>query len=74
VPAVLEQGEEVLTRDDPRHRANNGSTNGGPMSVKVVNAIDSSSVLQEGMNSTTGQKTVLNFMRANKKQIKSVLG
>ena len=73
VPAVLEQGEEVLTRDDPRHRANGGTTNGGPMSVKVVNAIDSSSVLQEGMNTSAGQKTILNFMRANKKQIKSVL-
>lgn len=73
VPAVLERGEEVLTRDDPRHRANGGTTSSSPMSVKVVNAIDSSSVLQEGMNTTTGQKTILNFMRANKKQIKSVL-
>ncbi|MDR9451659.1 MAG: hypothetical protein RI637_10620, partial [Acidimicrobiia bacterium] len=73
VPSVLEKGEEVLTRDDPRHKANGGGGNNQPLSVKVVNAIDSASVVSEGLNTSGGQKSILNFMRANKKQIKSVL-
>lgn len=73
LPSILERGEEVLTRDDPRHRANGGSVSSSPVNVKVVNAIDSSSVVAEGLNKGEGQKAILNFMRANKKQIKSVL-
>lgn len=39
VPAILERGEEVLTRDDPRHAANGGRA--GPISVSVtVNGAD----------------------------------
>lgn len=72
VPAILEKGEEVLTRDDPRHQNNQGSGN-QPQSVKIVNAIDSSSVVSEGLNSTQGQKAIINFIRANKSQVKSVL-
>lgn len=72
VPAILEKGEEVLTRDDPRHQNNQGSGS-QPTSVKIVNAIDSSSIVSEGLNNAQGQKAIINFMRANKSQIKSVL-
>jgi hypothetical protein len=34
VPTILERGEEVLTRKDPRHRYNQGGA-GGTMNVKV---------------------------------------
>ncbi len=42
VPAILEAGEEVLTRDDPRHRLNGGGAGGGvvvqpEVSVQVHN-------------------------------------
>jgi len=72
VPAILEKGEEVLTRDDPRH-ANNQGSGTQPSNVKIVNAIDSSSIVSEGLNSSQGQKAIINFMRANKSQIKSVM-
>lgn len=72
VPAILEKGEEVLTRDDPRHQNNQGSGS-QPTNVKIVNAIDSSSIVSEGLNNAQGQKAIINFMRANKSQIKSVL-
>jgi hypothetical protein len=42
VPAILERGEEVLTRSDPRHAAN-----GGGVAVNVsINALDSRSFLE----------------------------
>lgn len=71
VPTVLQKGEEVLTRDDPRHRMNGGQGQG--QNIKIVNAIDSASIVSEGLNNAQGQKAILNFMRANKASIKSVL-
>lgn len=35
MPAILEYGEEVLTRRDPRHRWNGGA--GGPVRVELIN-------------------------------------
>ncbi len=72
VPTILEKGEEVLTTDNPRHRNNQGSE-GQPGGVKIINAIDSSSVVTEGLNTSQGQKAIVNMIRANKAQIKSVL-
>jgi tape measure domain-containing protein len=79
VPIIAEQGEEMLTRDDPRHMLNGGGGgNGGgqatPQSVKVVNAIDSGSFIDAGLNSKTGEKAILNFMRANAGTVKSIIG
>ncbi|QFS86626.1 MULTISPECIES: tape measure protein [unclassified Marinobacter] len=72
VPTILEKGEEVLTASDPRHRNNQGSDNQST-GVKIINAIDSSSIVSEGLNSAQGQKAIINFIRANKAQVKSVL-
>jgi hypothetical protein len=33
VPTVLQKGEEVLTRDDPRHRYNGGATSGTEVNI-----------------------------------------
>lgn len=74
VPAILERGEEVLTDDDPRHRANGGAAPAAGGDVKIINAIDAGSFVSEGMNTTPGQKAVLNFIRANSGQIKNILG
>ena len=76
VPAVLERNEEVLTRDDPRHILNGGGAGagGGSTNVKVVNMIDSGEFVSEGLNSTVGEKAILNFMRNNRSAVKSALG
>jgi hypothetical protein len=75
IPAILQKGEEVLTRGDPRHILNGGGRRSTPnVDVKVVNAIDSASVVEEALNTRLGQKVVMNFMKANSRAIKTVLG
>lgn len=74
VPTILERGEEVLTENDPRHRNNaTGGSGSNPLQVKIVNAIDSTSVLKEALNSSAGQKVLVNAIQANKSSVKSVL-
>lgn len=74
VPAVLRRGEEVLTRADPRHRANGGGSSGGGGSVKVVNVFDSAAAIEEALNSPAGEQAVLNHVRNNPAAWKSALG
>jgi tape measure domain-containing protein len=73
VPAILQTGEEVLSRKDPRNVLNSG---GSPamQNIKVVNTIDSGSFISEGLNSVEGQKSVMNYIRANKAAVRNVLG
>jgi tape measure domain-containing protein len=70
VPAILQRGEEVLTRNDPRHAANGG---GGSAPIKVINTIDSASVVREGLASKSGERVVLNIIQANRNAIKQAL-
>lgn len=35
VPAILQKGEEVLTKSDPRHKDNGGTSDGGNINVEV---------------------------------------
>lgn len=78
VPSILERGEEVIRRDDPRHVLNGGGAASGgapqPMDVKIVNTIDAGSFVSEGMNSAVGQKAILNYMRANSGAVRGALG
>jgi hypothetical protein len=71
VPAILQRGEEVLTRNDPRHAANGGG--GGSAPIKVINTIDSASVVREGLASKSGERVVLNIIQANRNAIKQAL-
>lgn len=78
VPIIAKKGEEMLTEDDPRHRLNGGRSNNpdgamGKMSVRIVNALDSSTIVQEGLNTRTGEETIMNFIRANAAAIRSEL-
>jgi tape measure domain-containing protein len=74
VPTILERGEEVLTADDPRHVLNGGAGGGSPVNIEVVNAIDSPSVVAAGLSDKATRKTFYNFMRADKNQIRQLLG
>jgi hypothetical protein len=73
VSAILEEGEEVLKRSDPRHVLNGG---GGPQAVNLhnVNVFDASDVLQKAVATRVGEKVLLNFVSANSRAIKSALG
>lgn len=71
VPAILQRNEEVLTRADPRHILNGGGATAAPAAapsggdVKIINAFDTASFLEEAINSRAGEKALLNFVRAN---------
>ena len=77
VAAILKQGEEVVTEDDPRHIANAGAAGGGSgLNIDVINTIDSTAVVSAGIRA--GRKTVVNDMtsmiRANRNEFKTALG
>ncbi|MEM8589898.1 MAG: hypothetical protein AAGG65_17700, partial [Pseudomonadota bacterium] len=53
VPAILRRGEEVLTRDDPRHRANGGlggGRAGGGVAIHQTISIDAKAVNENGVD------------------------
>lgn len=71
VPAILERGEEVVTANDPRHRNNGG---GSGQQINIINAIESSSVVQEGLKNSSTVRSLVNIVRANKAAFKTALG
>lgn len=81
VPAVLEAGEVVRTAQQEkalgdRQAMADAAASGAQssQSLKIVNAIDSASVVSEGLKSSSGEKVFLNVLRANRSQIKQILG
>lgn len=70
VPAVLQKGEEVLTRTDPRNALNGASQS---QKIEIVNAIDSESVVQAGLNTPGGRRAILNVIRADKAALRQML-
>jgi murein DD-endopeptidase MepM/ murein hydrolase activator NlpD len=75
VPIIAQKGEEILTRGDPRHRANGGLGGGGGGSpITVVNAIDAGDFVSKGLDSGVGGKALMNYIRANSGAIKQVIG
>ena len=60
VPAVLQKGEEVLTKQDPRHRDNGGlgGNNGQPLTV--INSFDPKQAMKDALSSAAGRKILVN--------------
>lgn len=77
--AIINEEEEVLPPDDPRHAWNLGNSGGdapagGDMGgATIVNAFDAESFLEAGLASPRGRKLFTNFVRANKSVIKGAL-
>lgn len=65
-PAILQTGEEVLSRGDRRNQANGG---GG---VRVINVIDPS-LVSDYMTSSAGEKAVLNVLQRNPGAVRQAL-
>ena len=77
VPTILQRGEEVLTRDDPRHVFNGGGQTEGNVTMtapKIVNAIDAASFVEEAMKVKRGQEAFLNYIQANRSSVRGALG
>lgn len=74
---VLKVGEEVLTRNDPRHVLNGGnSPSVAPAqapSIKIVNSFDSADVVSEGLQSSVGEEVLMNVVRRNASNFKDII-
>lgn len=71
VPAILERGEEVLTRDDPRNVLNGGRSGGGGSS-RVVLVDDRESAIAQ-MTTRTGETALLQVIKNNSPTIRNML-
>ncbi len=57
VPIIAQKGEEVLTRDDPRHRANGSLGSGAAaQNIKIVNAIDAGDFVSKGLDTKSAAR------------------
>jgi tape measure domain-containing protein len=74
VPAILQTGEEVLSRDDPRNAANGGAgaTADASGGVRIVNVLDPSMV-SEAIASSSGEKAIMNVITRNSRGISQML-
>ena len=75
VPTILEKGEEILTRDDPRHVANGGGKGGGgaPQPINVINTIDTAAMQQAVFSGNGAAKQIINIVRANRSAFQSAM-
>lgn len=71
VPAILQTGEEVLARNNPRNAMNGGASGGS--NVQIINAIDSESVVAAGLSGNAGRQIIMNVVQANKAAFRQVL-
>lgn len=78
VPIIAQKGEQILSKDDPNNIMNRGSDGGSgssnPQDIRVINAIDSASVVAAGLTAPENSKVILNYIKANKQAVKQVLG
>lgn len=75
VPIIAEKGEEMLTATDPRHSKNIGKGSKGQSDqvtrVTVNNMIDAPSIAS-ALEGPDGDRVFMNFIRANRAEIKSL--
>lgn len=74
VPAVLQKGEEVLTRADPRHRMNGGMAGGGETAIKNVVLFDSARAAEELLRTPAGEKALLTIVSDNPAAFRAAMG
>jgi tape measure domain-containing protein len=73
-PAILQTGEEVLSRTDPRNQRNGGGSGGrGDTNVRIINAVDPE-LAGEFFNSPAGEKVFYNLISRNAPQVRNMLG
>lgn len=70
VPMIAKKGEEVLTRNDPRHMLNGGSAPAAAPKTSdepptIINAWDAASLMDAILSSAKGSKLMLNWLREN---------
>lgn len=73
VPAILQAGEEVLSRNDPRNAANGGRSARPAPGFRVVNVLDPA-LAADYIESAAGERTILNVIGRNPGYVKQALG
>lgn len=76
VPAILQKGEEVLTRDDPRNVLNGGgrSSGGGGPAAAIRNVlVVGERQIADAMNSAPGEQVMLNFLKKNAPTVRQII-
>lgn len=78
VPAILQRGEEVLSKSDPRNILNGGGGQGGatmqrPQDIQVINTFDAEDVVSKGLGTPSGTRAILNIVRSNRTAFSAVL-
>lgn len=73
VPTILERGEEVLTRDDPRHILQGGAAGGSQTNFRIIAVDDERSAIDEALRTPEGEKAVITFMKRNSKTIRQIV-
>lgn len=77
VPTILQKGEEVLKKSDPRNVMNGGASGGGDVEVggtNIYNMLDQDDLAQAVMSNPSTSKSLVNIIRANRSQVKQILG
>lgn len=65
IPTILEKGEEVLSRDDPRNILNGGSAAGGGGGSQRFVLVDDRARMAEAMAGAEGEQVTLLHLRKN---------
>ena len=73
VPAILQKGEEVLSRTDERNVLNGGGRTGSGGGTRVINVIDPA-LVQDYLDSPQGEEAILNVIGRNPGRVKQVVG
>ena len=78
VPTVLQKGEEVLAKGDPRNVMNGGADAGGANVTMggstIYNMLDQDDLAQAVMSNPSTKGSIVNIIRAQKREIKQILG
>jgi len=74
--AILEVGEEVLSKNNPRNIRNGGgqgSTARTSMALNIINTIDAHEMVDRVLSTPAGQRTLVNAIGAKRSEVKKVL-
>lgn len=72
VPIIAQQGEEVLTRKDPRNRLNGGTSDNNP-NIRLIAVDDNRAAATEALKTPEGEKAMITVLRRNLSQVKNMV-
>lgn len=74
VPAVLQKGEEVITKNDPRHRDNANSSSSNQQPLTVINTFDPVEAMNLALSSSNGRKVLIKAMGREQRAVRRIGG